>query len=188
MLIYVKYEACGGSNTEQRRAANIARNYILSCAFGIKNAESLIIKAKGGKPYIKGADFDFSVAHTENVGVSAACGKGEKKDGLICIDKGVRKIGIDIEPEDRKIGSKSISRICKRFFFEKEREYVAIGTPGERQRFLEVWTKKESIVKATGEGLSGIHNADSFGECFNYLKTENIEIENKKYIVSTAGI
>ena len=187
-LIYIKYSVCDGTAKGQHRAANTARDYILKNAFGIESTENLISEAPGGKPYIEGVDFDFSTAHTGNVAIAAACGNGEKKEGLICIDKDIQKIGIDIECENRKIDGRSIKRICEKVFSEKEREYVNVGTPGEVIRFLEVWTKKESIVKATGEGLARIHNADSFGKGFNYLKTEIIEIDNKKYIVSIAGI
>ena len=187
-LIYIKYASCDGNSISQHKAANAARDYILYYAFGIKCAEKLISKTEKGKPYINGADFDFSVAHTDDVAIAAACGKGKEAKGLFCIDRDVSKIGIDIEDVERKLDSKYIKLISEKLFSGKEREYLAPGTNGEKQRFLEIWTRKESIVKATGEGLSAIHTADSFSLKVKYLKTKRLVIENKEYIISIAGI
>ena len=187
-LIYIKYAVCDGDDISRHQAAEAARDYILSEVFNVQNAEKLICKTDKGKPYIKGSDFDFSLAHTDTVAIAAVCGNGRKAEGLIRIDEDVSKIGIDIEAEERRLDSKSIKLISEKFFSEKELDYVKPGFCGESQRFLEIWTRKESIVKATGEGLSAIHNADSFSDAVKYLKTKHLFINNKKYIISVAGI
>ena len=186
-MIYLKYGLCESDSVSQHKEAKNIRNCLLYEAFGINNADSIISVADGGKPYVKGFDIDFSDAHTENAAVVAACGDGGIIDGIICIDKDVSKIGVDIEWAGRPISSKSIALISQKKFSKKEQEYVAVGTNGDRLRFLEIWTKKESIIKATGEGLKSISRADSMSADFKLLKTHRIVIGDKSYIVSIAA-
>ena len=187
-MIYLKYGFCENDNVSQHNAAKQIRNYLLYTAFGISDADSAVSADDGGKPYIKGFDVDFSVAHAENAAVAAACGKGVRIEGVVCIDKDVSKIGVDIEWRDRPVSSETIARISEKKFSAREREYVAAGTGGEKQRFLEIWTKKESIVKATGQGLQAIGTSDSFGCDFKFLETRHIMIGDKTYIVSIAAL
>lgn len=188
LLIYFKYVFCQRDNASQHSAAKEIRNYLLCKAFGIINADSAVLISDVGKPCIKDFDVDFSVAHAENAAVAAACGKGMQIEGAVCIDKAVSKIGVDIEWADRPVSRKSMALISGKEFSIREREYVAAGTVGDTQRFLEIWTKKESIVKATGQGLKAIGTADSLDGSYKFLETRHIVIGDKTYIVSIAGL
>ena len=183
-MIYIKYAECEKSdNKSLHNKALLLRRKLLCSLFGEKYAGAEIVNAPGGKPYIPGAPFDFSYSHTKGAVTVAACGKGKSQDGLILIDKDVSKIGVDIECADRAVGN--IDLIIKKLFSEREKEYIKAD---KNRRFLEIWTKKESIVKATGEGLAGISRADT--ESFNgkLLETRYITIGDKEYIISVAGI
>lgn len=161
---------------------------LLYTAFGTENAFNLIKKEKGGKPYIEGANYDFSIADTKGAVVVAVTGDGKIIPDVFCIDKICKKIGVDIEWADRVVSEESMARVLKKMYSEKEREYVSAGTAGCNRRFLEIWTKKESIVKATGQGLSAIRRTDTLRFDGKFLETKYIDIGDETYIVSFAGI
>lgn len=188
-MVYLKCVACDDNDESRRVAARKVRDEMLSRVFGIGNAEGLVIRDNSGRPYIKNAAFDFSVAHTCKAAVVAACGEGsESEGGYICENVKIGRIGVDIERENREIAPTALKRICDRFYSEKEKKYVAAGTEGDKRRFLEVWTRKESIVKADGNGLSGISTADSFSGALKFIKTDYISVGGENYILSIAGI
>ena len=88
-------------------------------------------------------------------------------------------VGVDIEPIDR---TPHTTKISKRFLSVKEREYVA----GDRLRFLEIWTKKESASKLTGEGVGAIANFCSFEHNNICIETRRVMLGGKEYIVSVS--
>lgn len=186
-MIYIKTV----SNEDKHlihRLVYSALDKLLYSAFGVENAGQIIKKAEFGKPYIENANFDFSVSHTDNAGVIAVCGQGTEIEGYICIDKDVSKIGVDIECADREISNNSLNLIMNKYYTEQEREYVNCGTNDYKLRFLEVWTKKESIVKATGEGVRAIGKTDVYGFDCAYLETRHKLIKDKTYIISVVAI
>ena len=188
-LVYLKYSVSEKSDGKSLHIiAKNALNELLKSAFGIENALPLIKTHRGGKPYIEGANFDFSDSHTENAIAVAACGEGGAVPGLICIDENFSKIGVDIEWAERKTADKSMIKVIDKLYTAEEKNYVDIGAAGYKKRFLEIWTKKESIVKATGEGLSGVKKADTNNFPCVFLKTEYVNIGDKEYIISIAGI
>jgi 4'-phosphopantetheinyl transferase len=64
-------------------------------------------------------------------------------------------VGVDVERLDRKVDS---TRLAKRVLLPEERD--GIETPLD---FLRAWTRKEAVVKATGEGTSVLPRADPPG-------------------------
>jgi 4'-phosphopantetheinyl transferase len=90
-----------------------------------------------GKPRLREAPFDlrFNLTHS-----------GEQ--ALLAVALG-REVGIDIEAE-RPIDELALAR---RFF--SPAEYAALAAvPDRRAAFFRCWTRKESFVKARGDGLS----------------------------------
>lgn len=89
-----------------------------------------------GKPFLPGAGFEFNLAHS---GEWVLCG----------IDDG--EIGVDIERHHRVD-----SGIARRFFSGPENSLLAqAGEEAQRLRsFFDIWSLKESYVKAIGKGLS----------------------------------
>lgn len=91
-----------------------------------------------GRPYLVGADgLDFSVSHSgARVVLGYAAG---------------RRIGIDIEADDRKVDPASLG---SHVLSADERESLArLAGDEQRRAFLALWSRKEAAVKLTGHGL-----------------------------------
>jgi 4'-phosphopantetheinyl transferase len=90
-----------------------------------------------GKPFLKTSDVEFNLSHS-----------GEY---LACAFTRNWKVGIDIEqirPMD------DLLSIAQRFFGASEAAAIEQVPPDQRlQLFFQTWTLKESLMKATGEGL-----------------------------------
>lgn len=95
-----------------------------------------VIAAPNGKPIFKDRpDWHFSLSHT---GEWALCGLDSQP------------VGVDAE-EVHQDGQ----RISRRFFAPEETAYLSALPPEQRQiAFARLWTRKESYIKYTGEGLS----------------------------------
>lgn len=96
--------------------------------------------AKLGKPFVvdNPCDLRFSLAHTRGMVV-------------VAVAQGV-EIGVDVEPSDRRAESMKLAR---RFFAPEEVALLAAaGGEARRETFFAIWTLKEAVVKATGQGLS----------------------------------
>lgn len=86
-----------------------------------------------GKPYTDEGPC-FSVSHSGRI-------------AAIAVDE--REIGMDIEeiPEERRL------KIADRFYHPCERAYVD-ASDDRRRAFCEIWTRKEAVLKMTGEGIA----------------------------------
>ena len=114
-----------------------------------------------GKPYFKNLpDFHFNISHSTDI-LAVAISDG--------------KVGIDIE----KLRTPDL-RIAKRFC-EDEQAYVTETDP--KNRFFEVWTKKEAYLKYKGTGISGGLNSFSIFNTEIPLKTFKIS----DYIMSVCS-
>ena len=102
----------------------------------LANKEVVFAINKYGKPYVKNVEnLQFNVSHS-----------GE---WVVCaVD--TEPIGIDIEI------IKSINlKVAKRFFSQEEyRDFVSKDENGKTSYFYDLWTLKESYIKAVGRGLS----------------------------------
>lgn len=95
---------------------------------------------KLGKPYLLDAahDLRFSLTHTRGM-VAVALAEG-------------LEIGVDVEPSDRRAES---MKLAARFFAPEEVALLAaVEGDARRETFFAIWTLKEAVVKATGQGLS----------------------------------
>ncbi|MBQ9544332.1 MAG: 4'-phosphopantetheinyl transferase superfamily protein [Clostridia bacterium] len=113
----------------------------LETRFG-KDAVPEITRSPSGKPGFADTKHGyFSVSHTGRF-------------FLVCFS--TEPVGADIEIV-RKMPH---ARIAGRFFSSAERRRLAgAGDPG--LEFFRIWTKKEALVKLSGEGLSALGRADS---------------------------
>jgi 4'-phosphopantetheinyl transferase len=83
-----------------------------------------------------------------------------------------RKIGIDIEEIRSDI---EIDEISQRFFSPGERGWLAcLPLPRRYHAFFRCWTRKEALLKATGEGLSV--SLDSF-DVFSNPEADTCRLE-----------
>lgn len=115
---------------------------LLSERLGVAPAEVPLRSGPGGKPELAVAGpppFHFSVSHAGAV-VLVALASGP--------------VGIDLE------GPRQLRRaleVAARTFARSELELLArLPSVARPRRFLEIWTAKEAVLKACGEGLPGL--------------------------------
>lgn len=85
-----------------------------------------------GKPYVKGRNgFHYNLSHSGR---------------YVVIAWGDSEVGVDVQQQNAAV---NIDAIARRFFTRDEQDYIR----GNLLRFYEIWTKKESYIKYTGEGL-----------------------------------
>lgn len=115
---------------------------------------------KNGKPYIENVKVEFSISHSGNIAVCAISDA---------------PVGIDIE----RIRDVNIS-LAKKHFAPDEQKYVFEKWSLSKQRFFEIWTRKEAYAKMLGKGISCFHDFSTIGE-------KSIETHvRSKYILSVA--
>ena len=98
---------------------------------------SLVRYARGpfGKPFLEGKDLRFSFSDT--------------KDAVLVAFAHGAEIGADIETMERTVDHGAVS---EHYFTAEETSDIASATNGKR-RFLELWTRKEAVLKASGVGI-----------------------------------
>lgn len=116
--------------------AEILIRKIIILKFKLANNEIIFQSGKHGKPHLKGFDkFHFNISHSDKWVVCAISDK---------------TVGIDVE----KIKDLDI-KIADRFFSEEEIEDLYKKEECERlDYFFDLWTLKESYIKADGRGLN----------------------------------
>ena len=90
-----------------------------------------------GKPQLRFAEksLNFNISHSENITVGVTHGL---------------PVGIDVEAKDR-ITRLDDEYLFHEFFKSKQEAYSAL----ELNTFIELWTIKEAVLKASGYGLWG---------------------------------
>lgn len=74
----------------------------------------------------------------------------DTKDALIIAMNKGGEIGADIETMDRRVDHLAVA---DHYFTEREKEIIFNDEKEGKRRFLELWTKKEALLKATGVGI-----------------------------------
>jgi 4'-phosphopantetheinyl transferase len=94
-----------------------------------------IARGPFGKPYIEGTDLRFNLSDT--------------KDALLIAITQGHEIGADIETMTRTVDHMAVG---EHYFTPEEVNVIATSTDPKR-KFLEFWTRKESVLKASGVGI-----------------------------------
>jgi phosphopantetheinyl transferase len=87
-----------------------------------------------GKPFLQGHPLHFNLSDT--------------KDAL-AIAVGHHELGIDLETTTRSVDHVAVG---EHYFTPEENDDIASAADGKR-RFLELWTRKEAVLKASGVGI-----------------------------------
>ncbi len=123
---------------EEDRLRSLGAGVLLHLALaeaGYPEADGRIRLGRSGKPFLDGdVPLFFSLSHS---GVWAMC----------ALSSG--PVGCDIERTGRYRPG-----LAERFFTAEEREVLRPDEPGAKERFARLWTRKESLAKAAGCGLS----------------------------------
>lgn len=115
----------------------ILARYIIAENISVKNGDMIFETNIYGKPFLRDySDFHFNISHSG--------------DYVLCaIDS--KPIGIDIE----KVVPIEYETIASNFFTVKEINYIKREDfKNQINKFYEIWTIKESYVKAYGQGLN----------------------------------
>lgn len=112
---------------------------LLGARLGCAPAEVVIGRGERGRPYaVDAGGLDFNVSHTAGV-------------ALIAVANDVR-IGVDIERGDRQL---NVDGVARKFMApDEQRRLGALAQDARRRALLRLWTCKEAMSKATGDGLS----------------------------------
>ncbi|WP_340926779.1 4'-phosphopantetheinyl transferase family protein [Paenibacillus sp. FSL R5-0527] len=142
--------------------ADLLVRALLIKRIGIMNSKLQFSINDYGKPLLRNSKIEYNLSHS-----------GE---WVVCaIDQ--FQIGIDIE----KIVPISLG-IAKRFFSYKEYYQIINKDPNERNDFFfDLWTLKESYLKATGYGLSIPLSTFSFALNKNEIVFESNDVNEKFY-------
>jgi len=120
------------------RYLSAGAGYLLFVALkerGMEYFQKNIVFGENGKPYLKGNDAYFSLSHSGSI---AVCAVGDCENGA------------DVQ-QIRPINEKIIARVLS----ENEAAIYSSLPPQRRNDFFfSAWSKKESILKYLGKGLS----------------------------------
>lgn len=95
--------------------------------------------AANGKPCLDGGSISWS--HSGDMAVVALC--------LAPLPAPL--LGVDVERQERRV----LPQVVRRVTTAEERALLqSLDRPARRDAFLTLWTRKESCLKATGQGLS----------------------------------
>jgi len=102
-----------------------------------------------GRPYVPGSAVDFNITHTD-------------RHVFVAIDRRsdptqASRVGIDAEERARK--TRNFEALAARWFSQGERKLFEKSP--NRDTFLHIWTRKEALVKWTGEGIAAAVNRDT---------------------------
>lgn len=126
-----RYEQFCRLQNENDKLLCLAAGMLLSKVFGKESVRNIKI-GEHGKPYLEGGEY-FNIAHSGNFVVLA-------------VDS--EPVGVDIEKRcERKY--EGIARIS---FHEKEQAQLR-SSLNKQKTFYELWTLKESYMKAVGRGF-----------------------------------
>jgi len=119
-------------------AARASVRAILAGYLGLTPAKVSFVRGAHGKPAVPGGVPAFNVSH------SSAC--------AVCAVAAVGRVGVDVE---RIRTVQDVDRLAEMFFSRREAgEIRRLPAEARERAFLNTWTRKEALVKATGEGLS----------------------------------
>jgi hypothetical protein len=161
----------------ERLPTDAARRETISCEGALRlilgrlldrDPRSMEVKrGPKGKPYIDG-DLGFSLTHSRDL-------------GLVAVARRTR-VGVDIEPSDRYV---DCDAVADGFFPPKERGEILATPFGRRvEVLLHAFTRFESAVKATGDGLT--IPADPFEQLVDGMLWRHVDVGRRWIACVTA--
>jgi len=135
VLVYIAKSEAAGINIEwQRQKAKGMLRDGLQTWLGETKFIPSIAKGVHGKPYLQNSDLYFNISHSQRYVVCAISDE---------------EVGIDIQFHKKD----EIDKVARRMMSAKEwQEYQEASD--KSKFFYDLWAKKESYIKYTGEGLS----------------------------------
>jgi 4'-phosphopantetheinyl transferase len=118
--------------------------YVLSQYEGLQEQQWRFVSTAQGKPVAvypagyHGRQLQFNISHTQGL--------------IVCAVSVTQAIGCDVETTKRQ---NNWQGIAQHYFSDDEQAHLfSLPKVRQRQRFFDLWTLKESVVKASGLGLA----------------------------------
>ncbi len=119
------------------RARSVLRE-VLASYVDLKPEEIEFTYDPGGKPRLRGREFEFNLAHSET-------------RGLLGLTHPATPVGVDLEYQKRE---RDLERLARRYFSPREADHLIRSAPEAKPAtFYRIWTLKEAFLKAHGYGL-----------------------------------
>lgn len=108
---------------------------VLSSYLGSAPQEVAFVRGAHGKPFLpdQGIQFNFS----------------DTKDGILIAVSRELELGADVETMQRAVDHLAVST----HYFTPEEQEDILRASDTKRRFLELWTRKEAVLKASGVGI-----------------------------------
>lgn len=145
---------------------------VLGQYLGRPPQDIVLVRGEFGKPFIPGHPVHFNLSDT--------------KDAVL-VALARHPIGADIETMNRDTDHK---RVADHYFTTPEVESINVAPDGKR-RFLELWTRKEAVLKACGVGLMDDLHSLNVGEAFNEMTISHpdfVRMAAEEYHVRTGYV
>ncbi|MBQ2735267.1 MAG: 4'-phosphopantetheinyl transferase superfamily protein [Clostridia bacterium] len=136
-------------SVRDERAARVSLGGLLLLDYC--DIKGILAYEANGRPYIKRSEIDFNITHTDQQIFCAV----ETPDGAF--DTSLR-VGLDAE-NLKRIQNIRICPMASRWF--TEREFAEFQKDPTDLSFSRIWTRKEALVKWTGEGFRALRCADT---------------------------
>ena len=93
-----------------------------------------------GKPFLEGSPIEFNLSHSGDVALIAVASR--------------RRVGVDVERLRAVVDLDDLApRVCSP---AEVSALAALAEPHRANAFLAMWTRKEALAKATGEGIGAV--------------------------------
>jgi phosphopantetheinyl transferase len=146
----------------EQREPRVATFEFFAQVLELQHLEVTLVKSELGRPEISAehqdTGLDFNVSYAANI---------DAKGRQLCLIAAARggRVGVDVEQIDRQF---DIASAMKPVFCDREIEFVQQDRAAARvshDRFYKIWTRKESLLKALGVGMSvDARSIDCHGE------------------------
>lgn len=113
-----------------------ALRHVIGSALGEKAGALRFMRGPFGKPSIDGPPVHFNFSDTKDAILIGLCNEHD--------------IGVDIETMARDVDHHAVS---EHYFTSEEVEAIRKDGDGSKRKFLEYWTRKEAVLKASGVGI-----------------------------------
>jgi 4'-phosphopantetheinyl transferase len=141
--------------------------WMLGRHFGISPQVVEITYNSFGRPSVSGYSRQvfFNLSHSS--GVSALAFDPENE------------IGVDVERIDDEFDFEPIAQM---FFSKKEKQYIQHSKENSRNRFYQLWTRKEALLKAVGIGISENLHVEVLKEIIKWKTVSENESGHKEFL------
>lgn len=139
---------------------------------GLSAKDLVLLRGEFGKPFLEGHPIHFNLSDT--------------KDAVL-VALSHHPIGADIETMNRHTDH---VRVANHYFTPPEVASITEAADGKR-RFLELWTRKEAVLKACGVGLMDDLHSLEVGAALNKMKISHpdfVRLAAAEYHVRTLSL